>query len=407
MKLTIGRVGLEVELNRPGHLETSAEPASGRRVALEGHIHVPGDVDDAVALRDELVAQAHGRPLIAVTLDADSRFDGFAWLESVRTVTAHELASLQRGRFPFAVELMWVGNASTHRFESRTSGKTLANDHGYSGPGSGLVGPPIGFYASDPSFGSNVVRAGATGTHRTLLGVAATDHPAWSIEPAAFYAGACEISIGGYVRAGRHAPNTPSTWQIGNPLVRVTPGSSGAINVEHYDGTAWRSKVWAVKVDGTAVGDWEAVHIWANRPERAVLRLSRSRAGGSRGRLVLELGVRRGSRIVDGQFLSDLATGALRLDAAEAGTVTGPPAGSMIAASATNGHKWMVGSERSTTLSEANGRITKTAARLPFMISKQINEGAGVQTGDTDDDLWDQHMEWRSETVWPTTAGTP
>jgi hypothetical protein len=59
----------------------------------------------------------------------------------------------------------------------------------------------------------------------------------------------------------------------------------------------------------------------------------------------------------------------------------------------------MIGSELTATLTTGTGTLNNTAARLPFMISKEIDEGSGVQSGDQDSDLWDQYLEWRSEKV--------
>ena len=139
--------------------------------------------------------------------------------------------------------------------------------------------------------------------------------------------------------------------------------------------------------------------ILTNRPERCAIRLIQERTA-TQGILYLDLAVRRGSRILEGVFYSDIGTAAMTLDTDTAGTTSGTPTGSMKAATPDgSGHSWMIGSELTTTLTTATGTMTKTAARLPFMISKEVNEGSGVQAGDADDDLWNQYMGWRSERV--------
>jgi hypothetical protein len=146
------------------------------------------------------------------------------------------------------------------------------------------------------------------------------------------------------------------------------------------------------------VGNWRTVQIITNRPERCAVRLVQNRV--AQGRLVMDLAMRRGSRILEGVFYSDIATAVMKLDTDTAGTVSGTPTGSMKKDTVDgNGHRWMIGSELTTTFSTGNGRMTKTSARLPFLISKEIDEGTGVQSGDTDDELWDQYMGWRSERV--------
>jgi hypothetical protein len=347
------------------------------------------------ALRDEIAQTITAGQVITVTWTEDTTLNGFYRPRPGGQVDLRSLSGT--GYVAFSVDLELLGRSAC--FQSLLTGKALANDHSYSATEVGFVGPPDDHWGYWPTTALTVLRAFDGGSMRTHRDVPATDQPTWYVAAGDYYTAACEITVDSYVRAGAVAPNTPTSWTLSNGLVRVSATTNGALNVEHYDSTAWRSVVWKVEVDASAVGDWKGIRILDNRPERAAIRLTQSRS--NQGRWTLDVGVRRGSRIVDGVLHSDTGGGALELDTDDStGTTTSVPTGTLARSSVdTHGHRWIIGSEKSTTLSTTNGSMTKTASRLPFMISSQINEGAGVQDGDEIADLWDQYMNWRSETV--------
>ncbi len=398
--LTIGRISLTCD---PEKLTLAAgRRGAARTLSLQGSF-LGTSLTQLEALRDELIATLEDtdeETKIPVTWDGDPTFDGFYKPNGGRvSPVSYNTTGSNYGMCEFSCDLVWKGDDNSVRFCSQVTGAVVANDHSYAGAGSGYVGPPGGRYGFAPVASASVFRHGADGYIRTFLNVASGDNPEWHVAPAGFYANACEITAGGYLRAGLTCPNTPTVWELSNGLVKVTPTTDGALIVSHHDGTDWRATTWAVLYDGTAVGNWGAMQPLTNRPERCSVRLIQERTA-LQGILQLDLALRRGSRILEGVFYSDIASAAMTLDTDSAGTVTGTPTGTMKKSSDdAYGHRWMIGSEKTTTLTVATGTMSKTASRLPFMIGKEINEGGGVLTGDTDDALWDQYMAWRSERV--------
>jgi hypothetical protein len=390
--LKIGRISLPCD---PESLKLTPRP-DGRGITMSGGFAGTA-LAETLALQDELEATLQQTlETIPVTWDGDGTHDGF-YEPKGGNVPLKSMAG--NGYVEFSCDLRWRGDDNTVRFCSLITGDVIANDHSYTGSGAGYVGPPTGRYAYSPAATSTVLRKGEDGNIRTFLAVASGANPEWHVAPADFYKNACEITVNGYLRAGLTAENDPTDWLLSNGLVKVAPTTDGALIVSHYDGVDWRATTWAVLCDSTAVGNWGAVGILTNRPERVSIRLIQERTA-TQGVLTLDLAVRRGSRILEGIFYSDIATEALTLDTDSAGTTGATPTGTMKKTDADgNGHRWMIGSELTTTLTVATGTMTKTAARLPFMIAKEVDEGGGVQSGDTDDDLWDQYMAWRSERV--------
>lgn len=395
--LTVGRISLTTD---PEKLTISAaRSGDSRTLALQGSF-TGTSLAQLKALRDELAATLSSDNIIPVTWDGDSTVDGF-YIPAGGTVDLRSLTTTgsNYGMVEFKGNLAWQGDDNSVRFCSLVTGAVLANDHSYAGSGSGFVGPPINRYGWAPATtGGTVLRNAEDGNIRVILGVASGDNPEWHVAPADYYKAACEVYVSTYVRAGLTAPNDPTDWQIQNSLVKVVPTTDGALLVSHWDSDAWRSTQWDVYYDGSEVGAWEGAVILENRPEKTSVRLVQSR--GVQGTLTMDLTLRRGSRFVSGVFYSDVATAAMMLDTDTAGTTTSVPTGTMKKSTVdAYGHRWMVGSEKTTTFNTTNGSMSKTAARLPFLIGKEVDEGGGVQSGDTDDDLWDQYMAWRSERV--------
>jgi hypothetical protein len=387
--LTVGRVAIP---------DSPASMSRGDGALSLGGTFTGASLAQTKMLRDELAATLSNPDPVPVTWDGDATIDGFYLVAGGSVDLRHDAGT---GLVDYELDLEHCGDDNSLRLCSLITGAVLANDHSFTA-GVGYVAPPIGHYGFSPvSDGTPayVTRKSEDGNLLVYLGVDSGDNPQWHAAPGDYYKAACEILTGTYLRAGLLAPNTPTDWQLQNALVKVVPTTDGALIVSHYDGTAWRATTWAVLYASAAVGNWDAVTILTNRPERVAIRLTQTR-GAQQGRLTLDLALRRGSRTLEGVFYSDIATSAMMLDTDTAGTTTGTPTGSMKKSTVDAfGHRWMVGSEKTTTLTTADGTMAKTANRLPFMISKEVDEGTGVQTGDTDDELWAQYMGWRSERV--------
>ena len=123
--LTIGRVGLDVELNHPSELSESRSIDS-REFMLRGFIRSTS-VELTKYLRNELLEQ-QGQ-VVAVTYSLDSHFDAFYLLAESR-IESMETSYLRRGLFLFEVSLFRIGASARVEFQSNITGTVLENTIG-------------------------------------------------------------------------------------------------------------------------------------------------------------------------------------------------------------------------------------------------------------------------------------
>ena len=231
MTISIGRL---VDLPNPSDLEV-------RRGAVSLGGYVTGaSVAEGLAYRDEFAYLAETDAPIPVVYSSDSSIDGF-----YRVMASQSNLHMQTPTTAlvyWSVDLISVGE----RFQSKLTQLTRANDLGYTENDLAFVGLPVGAYGFVP--GTTTARTRTTAAGDTIVhqvaqygGGSGAVAPSWGCAPADYLKGACKITTGGYVRVSRVSPNTPASFILENELVRVTEGASGAIDVEHYDGTAWRS----------------------------------------------------------------------------------------------------------------------------------------------------------------------
>ena len=142
---------------------------------------------------------------------------------------------------------------------------------------------------------------------------------------------------------------------------------------------------------------WDHLTILRNDFERCQIRLVAERTT-NKGRLQLDLGLRRASPNLDIVFTSEHSGAALKIQNGVTGTPTGAPSGALIAAATSNGNRYLLGSELSTSQDTANGGISKTASRLPAVASLIVNYAAPAG-GDAGADLWGAYMEHITEKV--------
>lgn len=390
MSISIGRL---TGLNNPNRVILT-----GDTLTLGGVV-TADTLAELHALRDELRATAESEALIAIAWTVDGNIDAFYRVED-GSVGLVSLTSTT-GAVVYSFRLMLIGRESETRLQSALTGKDLSADVAYTPTDDGLVTPPPDAREFLPASAATVRDLSSGGTIRVRRDVPAAANPSWSSAPDVYYTGACKIIVDSQVRCGERCPNTPQDWSMDNEIVRVSDsgGADGSLTVEHWDGTDWRAETLNIRDGGADVGDWDSIGIIHNLPERTTIRLAGSRSGTTKGRITLDLTIRRGDRNVKAILSSDDNSTALEARMNVAATTTGAPDGVIKRASADGqGHRWMLGSQDTVTQDTANGAITKTDYRLPFVVSKII-DSAAPDTGDSDDDLWEQYMENRVETV--------
>jgi hypothetical protein len=291
-------------------------------------------------------------------------------------------------------------------FDHRVSGALLINDHSVV-TAEPYLAPPIGHtalsYRSGISHPGSIVRVAESGSIRVYRSVSYTLDPKWQVSPANFYTGAAKIesTTGSFPLVGNdfyfEAADIPLI-RMNNGLVRIS-GSSGAMTLEFYDGTAWRAKnISLVQAGvGNIVGSWGSVTVLDNRPERVALRYLESGifSGSSEWRNV-DIALRRGSRFVEFAFTRMTAnTIGVKLTTPAAMTAT---AERMVETAADgNGHKAVFVSSKSYTAGTANGEMTKgSSTAFDFMVGLEVS---GAIAGDLAADLAKQYLGYISESV--------
>ena len=141
----------------------------------------------------------------------------------------------------------------------------------------------------------------------------ATNHlfnarPMWFLNPAAWYAGASQLTVAGHVVTGRQVRNAPADWVLSNGLVRFVGLADGGIRSERWDGAAWLSPgVWRLNrtLTGSSsnpVGAPHTLTVLRNDPACVTIRVAYDAAElvpGSRFVVFLDLSLRRGSTMVE------------------------------------------------------------------------------------------------------------
>ena len=391
-QLIIGRIAITNlrELNRSTAADSDTVTFKGR---LFGSM-----LEDVMTIRDELQALAAGRQIVAITLDTDSRTDGFYRLVSGSVQVGHLFDPFM---FDFLVDATRLGTDGDLMFRSKLVGTVAQNDHGITeAEAAPFHAIPSGAYGYNPgsTVPTFVTRTGAEAV-RVFRDVDFAVDPWWSVAAADFYDGGAFIEIGGpNARSGVTAPNFPNDWQLSNNLIRVSPnGTGGRIDMEVHDGAVWETaKVWRIQSGGTDVGQWDAVRILRNAPEECAIRLTRDVAAG--GEITLDLTLRRGSRFVTG-YLTRHASATLKvvLATAEVGqTVTPTGASSAVGIERTtndsDGNRYIIGSARSFTNDLTNGGLSKASTTtLDFFVGSEV-DGSSAQSGDTSEDLCLQYL---------------
>jgi hypothetical protein len=213
--------------------------------------------------------------------------------------------------------------------------------------------------------------------------------PRWGCEVGDYLDGRARILSVGYERVGVGQAVDADDWELSNTLVRVRPLlSGGTLEIASYTDSGWRPKAWWVDVGGTQIARFEAATILRNDPEACVLRLTEHRA--TVGRAVLDLTLRRGSRIVEG-YLQRGDSGTLAVYLAGAEAMTDSTSYMVATANDSAGNRATIGSARNFD-AHANGGISKTAVTAMDFYAGVVAGGGSAVSGDQAVDLRNQYI---------------
>lgn len=377
---------LEVSLNDAGVALSLKGQESYGRLSLT---QLRQRADEITALRGRMVP---------VTFSQKAHLDGYYWVEEA-SGTYEEWQPQAVAVMPWSLELTRVGYGVDVDLESRLSGPTTrATDHAVTGER--WHAPPVGHtgYSAGSTIPSVVTRTGSDGAMAVYRNVSAGVHPRWSSTPAGYLLGRSRfLDSLGIERQALRAPLAPTGWQVHNGLVRVSvDAGTSALDVACWTGGAWQSTLWDVYYGtgpAVALGAPTALSVLRNDFERVTVRLVKAL---NPGRITVDLTLRRGSRFVEmyiqHQFGTTLAVQRRTAEATTANT------GYLIATAANGaGNKIVVGSTRTFTADNVQGKISKAAtAVLDAMIGAEVG---GAAAGDLGADLFKQYLGVTEETV--------
>lgn len=406
--LTIGRVGLDLDLNHPAKWQES-RGLEEREMTVSGFLK-SDSVANTKILRSELLEQ-QGQ-LIAVTYTLDSHFDGFYVLGDVRIDTVPS-SYMYAGLFPYEIGLFRIGGQSRVELQSNMTGTVLVNDHGLlSSEVTPFVAPPVGYLAFDwdATGVSSFSRSSEDGTIDVFISTGDFSRDAtWGANPATYYNGACELYVGNplRLRSGLDVPNDPGNWQIDNGLIRISneSGNTGRIEIEVYDGTSWESLKDIAFERGAKLSSFNYFTVTRNTPEAVVIRLV-SGGTGNTARDVIDLQIRRGAPFLVGTWNYSGAAATLKVvrDTTEASTAVTPTGASgnvgvRATADDAGGNRFLIYTPQthSNDLTEGGVSVSSTT-QLRFMLGFEI-DGSSAGTGDTASEVALQYFAYIGERV--------
>lgn len=401
--LTIGRVGLDVELPHPSEWrEESTE--DGREIMLRGWLRA-GTTAEVQALRTELMNQNY--TMVACTYTLDTNFDGFYVQTSIRVDTVP--VSYARNIFAFEVTLFRIGSDSRTELQSLLTQAPVTNSH--STTPEYWWSPPVGALAINTGAGlaspTEWSRTTADGEIAVFRDIDQAADPTYSVSPATYYDGAVTLTTEGRVRTGQDFKSDPAYWEISNGLIRVRPStyagsSDGAIDFSWWS-TSWGTDVgFVVKwQNSVAIPAWHYVTALTNTESVVTIRLVRDAATAppSAHRHELDITVRRGSvyAALYYKYTGAASTHSIFRESTDAATGA---TGYIKDSGTISGHRWVLGTPQAHTQDTTNGGIVPTVSSRYFKayIGAAIDDAASG-TGDGPDEIRDQYTAWTGEAV--------
>lgn len=372
-----------------------------RTLDLKGQEGSPPNPRDTVVCQHDNLTALEAGAVLPVTFTDKPEQDCYAmvarasstlsdWNGEDGVVTATWTASLSR-----------CGTGNEIDLQSRLTGAARQND--FSEDGTGFHAPPIGHYAyfTGPNTPGIVTRTGEDGAVKVYTGTPAGVMPKWGCAPTDY--------PGGRVRALDTAPAAgplelegtdrrapAASWQLSNGLLRVSPGAAaGTLLVGTWSGGAWHTDAWDVSVAGVALSAFDSATVVHNAFEHVIVRLTSSRTP---GRVSLDLGLRRGSRLLELYVQTGTAA---TLAVALRTPQTGAQTSGYVAATGddANGNRYVVGSARTFTASTSGGLSKAAVIALDAFVAYAVG-GAAAVSGDTAADLYAQYVGVLPEAVY-------
>ena len=404
--LTVGRVGLDVELGHPSEMSESRSIDS-REFTLRGFLR-SSSLTLTNYLRDELLEQ-QGQ-IVAVTYTLDSHYDAY-YLLSDSSIESIETSYLRRGLWLFELNLFRIGGASRTEFQSNITGTVIDNTIGLiESETEPFIAPPSGSSVFDWNINAlgSVTRSTEDGNIIVYLSTSGdfSSDATWGCTPANFYKGSAKVLVAGQVRAGLDVPQSPTDWEINNGIIKVVPnGTADELIVSIWDKTsAYESaKNWKFQFGGADLSAFTFMSVLRNDPESVTIRLQ---TGGATARHTIDLQLRRGSVQVFCNWFFTGSAGTMKVVgvSTEAGTSVTPTgatgtAGIRATSDDADGNRYTLFTAQAPTNDTTNGGVSiASATRLNTAIGFE-RDGSTAAAGNTADDVALQYFGMIGERV--------
>tara|TARA_B100000287_G_C20665324_1_gene791565 strand:+ start:778 stop:2049 length:1272 start_codon:yes stop_codon:yes gene_type:complete len=410
-ELTIGRLSF----TSPRTIDINSDNQGNRnnmdrKITLSGSFYAD-TVATAKDYRDELISLANSTLTVPFTYTGDTTFKGFCTVED-SSVRARKLAT---GYFDYSVSITAKGRPSEMMFESNMSGALLTNSHSLTtssttyAPWHAVPVNTYNYYHTEAPV--NATRATEDGNLEMFYDANLRNSGAqWICEPADFYKGGAKITINSVVKTGYLTQNYPTGAEISNGIVKITSGSTtdeSRFTVQFYDNGSWTSSreiAFTYGSSGTEWKLWKTVQILRNEPQECVLRFTTYSDSGGDGRLVVDVGVKRGAHHISlvanqGPTSDRAAASRINLDGVTDVGALSSSTGYLKESSAdSSGQKFIFGSPQNFTADTTNKLIHISAKQFKTFIGYEYNASSPA-TIDASDAVRDQYLEGLYENV--------
>jgi len=385
--VTVGRI----ELRETYDLSHQVNATTGvQSVALAGTESAPPWTEvQANARQQDLMAMLDRA--LPVVFSTKSDHTGFYTVNDVGTkLTDWPEATF----FDWTLSMQRIGTENAVDIESRLG--SVVRQNNFALTGTRWHAPAVGHYAyftgaTQPAGSVSRVLDDAEGTIVAYTGIPANINPTWGITAPNYLRGRARVLVNGQERSGvGFRVASGDTWEVSNGLVRVSPASSGyMLDIAGFDGSTASTEALDITVGTDLAPPFDAMTVLRNDFECVVIRLIKAK---SPGRVMVDLTIRRGSRVIEG-FIQTDASATLGVKTNASLPTTNNAASGYIVASGddSEGNRFTMGVPVTFTGSTTGGVSKAASVQLPFYAGWVIGGGSPA-TGDGAVELRDQYI---------------
>jgi hypothetical protein len=380
-------------------------PARNRVVRVSGEESAPPLTEaQAVRRREAILGLADLDEPVQVVCTANDDLNGWYRVLRTQAMLRRHTDTTELVRVPWELSLERLGHSTDVALECQLVGTTRTNDHGVS-PGERWHAVPAGaegiYYGT--SSPATLTRTGALGSAVTVYRSIPADTPARYLLDAANAASIytrCNITdLGAEPYTGLGHALDPADWSMSNGHLRVSQDASEAFALDFSDGwLGWESSEdYRVLRQSTALGVPDAVQVLRHDWHTSGVRLVWTVAGV--GQVTMDLMLRLGAHHVSWVVRCNTAS-TLGVEVHD-GAHTASTGYIEDSTDDADGNRWLLGSPETNSVTTPTGwRGLQETSVLVFDGYAGIEQGgASAVSGNEGDDIRNQYLEDRAETV--------